>query len=892
MTPDKIQVLLVEDNPTDALIVEDELAHTTGASFSVVHLEQLGQALTRLETQHFDVVLLDLSLPDSHGMETFTRLHDATAETPIVVLSGRTDEGLAIKAVQAGAQDYLVKGHMGEDVLARSIRYAIERRRSERTLAESEERYRLLIEQSPHGYMVHSDGMIVFANAATLKVFGAGRLEELLGRLYLELVSPEFHDLVRERDQKHHADESSVPLEIVCLRLDGTTVVVEGTSNPFMHEGKHAVQVVLHDLTVRRQAEAHLKLLETCVARLNDIVLITEAEPQDEPGPRIIFVNDAFVRRTGYTREEVLGRSPRFLNGPKTSRTELNRIDAAMRAWQPVRSEVINYTRSGEEYWVELDIVPVANTAGAFTHWVAVERDITERKRTEDRFRRIVDSNAQGVMFWNTKGEITGANDAFLLLVGYSRADLEAGRINWIELTPPEYAQADRRALEELAAKGVCTPYEKEFIRQDGTHVPLLLGVSTFEDNHGEGVCFTVDLTERKKLELQFLRTQRMESIGTLAGGIAHDLNNSLAPIMMSLELLRMQFPDSASQELLAIISASAQRGADMVRQVLSFARGVEGLRMEVQVKHILSEIQKIVNDTFPKNIQVVTVIPSDLWTVIGDPTQLHQVLLNLCVNARDAMPRGGRLTLTASQLTLDEHYASLSLHPDAKPGAYIFIQVRDGGTGIPPDVVEKIFDPFFTTKEIGKGTGLGLSTSLAIVKSHRGFIRVYSELGKGTEFKVYLPAQTESSPEAAAELAAEMPRGHGELILVVDDEIAVRQITQQTLEAFGYRVVLAADGAEAIAIYALQGSEIAVVLTDMMMPIMDGPATIHVLCRMNPTVRIIGASGLSSNGQIVRSTNASVSHFLPKPYTAEMLLKALKQVLSAAAFETAHAQS
>jgi nitrogen-specific signal transduction histidine kinase len=427
-----------------------------------------------------------------------------------------------------------------------------------------------------------------------------------------------------------------------------------------------------------------------------------------------------------------------------------------------------------------------------------------------------------------------------------------------------------------VSAIRVCPPFEKEYIRKDGTRVPVIIGAANFEDNPGEGVCFVLDLTERKKLEQQFHRSQRMESIGTLAGGIAHDLNNVLSPIMMALEVLKMRFPGPENRELLDILRTSAERGADMVRQVLSFARGVEGRRMEVQIRHLVQDMEKIARDTFLKNIKVETNIPRDLWTVMGDPTQLHQVLLNLCVNARDAMPNGGRLTISAKNVNLDAHYASLN--PEAKAGPYVFIQVEDNGTGIPPRILEKIFDPFFTTKEVGKGTGLGLSTSLAIVKSHGGFMRADSEVGKGTKFHINLPAQNEVSASASAEIADELPRGHGELILVVDDEASVRLITQQTLEAFGYRVLLAMEGTEAVAIYAMRKAEIAAVLTDMTMPVMDGLATIQVLRKLNPAVRIIAASGLTANSQIA---SFGVKHFLPKPYTAETLLKVLKEILS-----------
>jgi CheY-like chemotaxis protein len=252
---------------------------------------------------------------------------------------------------------------------------------------------------------------------------------------------------------------------------------------------------------------------------------------------------------------------------------------------------------------------------------------------------------------------------------------------------------------------------------------------------------------------------------------------------------------------------------------------------------------------------------------------------MNLCVNARDAMPDGGTITVSAQNILLDEQYAGMNI--DAKPGPYIMLDVEDTGTGIPPEIIEKIFDPFFTTKEIGKGTGLGLSTSLAIIKSHGGFLRVYSEPGKGTRFKISLPALAGATVESEAALAAEMPRGNGELILVVDDELSVRQITQQTLLAFGYRVVLACDGSEAITVFAQQGADIAVVLTDMMMPVLDGPATIQVLRRMNPTLRIIAASGLGTSAYKARTTSLGVNHFLSKPYTADALLKELKEILA-----------
>lgn len=502
-----------------------------------------------------------------------------------------------------------------------------------------------------------------------------------------------------------------------------------------------------------------------------------------------------------------------------------------------------------------------------------------ERQRADTQVREqvaLLDKARDAIIVRDLDHVITYWNKSAERLFGWTAEDARGRTLGeLLEIDPAKLAEADRMVREFDEWNGEIQERSKA-----GVSLTLDCRWTLVRDAAGEAtsiLSIDTDITERKRLEQQFLRAQRMESIGTLAGGIAHDLNNSLGPIIMALDLLKMKFDDPGSQELLDIISSSAKRGANMVRQVLSFARGVSGERMEVQVAHLIKDIEKITNETFLKHIQVRSGVAPGLWVVLGDPTQLHQVLMNLCVNARDAMPHGGVLTISAENLTLDDHYAGLN--PDAHAGPYLYISVEDTGIGMSPEIMERIFDPFFTTKELGHGTGLGLSTSLAIIKSHGGFIRVNSEVGKGTTFEIYLPAQTEAVVSETAPVAVELPRGNGELILVVDDEASVRQITRQTLEAFGYRVVLASDGAEAVATYASRGAEIAVVLTDMMMPVMDGPATIKVLRIMNPNLPIIAASGLTK-GQAVPIPNLGVKHFLSKPFTAEILLKALHQIL------------
>jgi PAS domain S-box-containing protein len=393
-------------------------------------------------------------------------------------------------------------------------------------------------------------------------------------------------------------------------------------------------------------------------------------------------------------------------------------------------------------------------------------------------------------------------------------------------------------------------------------------------------LCIESDVTERKKLEEQIFRAQRMESIGILAGGIAHDLNNLLAPIMISIRLLRRDAKDSESQKIINTLEACSQRGAALVRQVLSFARGLEGQRIRVDLKNLLAELQLVMKEIFPRNIGLEFVLEEGVRAVSGDPTQLHQIFLNLCVNARDAMPNGGRLDINMENVVVDENYAADN--PDSKTGEYVMVMVSDTGTGIAPGILDKIFEPFFTTKEHGKGTGLGLSTVLGIVKSHGGFIKVHSEPGQGTKFKVYLPARpVEQSPEIARLKPPGLRHGKGELILLVDDEPGIRVIAGRTLERFGYRVQLAGNGAEAAAIYAQHGHEISLVITDVSMPVMDGASLVLALKSINPQVRILVSSGLTTSHFIAEAREAGIHGFLPKPYTAEALLKALQQELA-----------
>ncbi len=629
-----IKILLVEDNPGDVLLLQETLSEITFLELELVHVGRMKTALSRLQSEEFDVVLLDLVLPDSNGLDTFIQIHEHAPLIPIVVLTGIADETLAIRAMQAGAQDYLVKGQVsGSELLLRSIRYAIERKRIEAALKQREQELRTLTENAP--------------------------------------------DIIARFDQ----------------RL------------------------------------------------------------------RYLYVNSAIEEATGLLVEDFLG---------KTSR-EIGLPEVQVKQWEEVLQRVFG---TGKKTSIEYKF-----------------------------------TTPNGVRYYQSQ------------------------------------------CVPEFAPNGSIT--------------------SVLE--------ITRDITEQKQLEAQLLRAQRLESLGTLAGGIAHDLNNVLTPILGIAQILPLKLPPLSEQNkgLLKILVDSSKRGAYMVKQILTFARGLEGELVPLQISHLLAELETMCKSTFPKSIEIrLDILTRDLWLVSANATHLHQVFMNFSVNARDAMPHSGVLSISAKNIVIDENYVRTNL--EAKVGSYVVITFKDTGVGIPPEHIDRIFEPFFTTKIMGEGTGLGLSTALGIIKNHSGFMTVSSQVSQGTQFQVFLPA-LETTTTASVENPG-LPSGQGELILVVDDEENIREMLKITLENYNYSVITANNGIEAIAAYTTQ-SNIKAVLLDMMMPLMDGAVAIQTLKQFDPQIKIIACSGIAGNANLCQSFG--IRDFLSKPFTTDDLLNTLHRLLT-----------
>jgi PAS domain S-box-containing protein len=597
---------------------------------------------------------------------------------------------------------------------------------------------------------------------------------------------------------------------------------------------------------------------------------------------KFLVVNPAAARIFGFDSPEEM----------KEGRSDISRqsyVDPARRAEfvrQIEEAGVVNdfecevYRKDGSKVWISENARIVRDEAGRTLYFEGTIQDISERKYAAERLREqanLLNLAHDAIMVCDMEDRIVFWNNGAERLYGWTEKEVRGRAISeFLHYIDPEAMQL---AQEIFLQTGEWSG-EKKDRTKNGETLVVHSRWSLVRDEEGRPkskLVINTDITEQKKIEEQFLRAQRLESIGTLASGVAHDLNNILLPIMMAAPILREEMEAGDRDRFLDIVEANARRGADIIKQVLTFARGADGVRILLQPIYLLEEVTKIALQTFPKSITIRTSYEENVHALEADPTQLHQVLLNLSINARDAMPNGGQLQLRAENFEVDEHFARMT--PGASPGPHVMLQVTDSGTGIPKEVVEKIFDPFFTTKSIGLGTGLGLSTVAGIVKGHGGFLKLYTQPGH-TSFSVFLPAKTAAEHGNLIEAETLVPRGNGEIILVVDDEPNIREVAELILASHGYTVHVAEDGPTALAIFAQQIGKIAAVVTDLAMPVMGGLMLVRTLRRLQPGLKIIVSTGRGEETQSDEIAALGVDGCLTKPYTTRNFLFKLHKVL------------
>ncbi|WP_414566165.1 PAS domain S-box protein [Anabaena sp. CCY 9613] len=766
-----------------------------------------------------------------------------------------------------------------------------ERKQIEESLQESEARLSLALEASHMGmwdWNLISNELVCSSNLGNIYGLPSGDCSHSMAEL-LNLVHPEDREYLTAAVASSIEQGNQLNSEFRIIKSDGSVRWLSQKGKVFNNEIGQPTRMIgtTRDICERKQAELALRDSEeryrSVVTAMSEGIVVHEANG------KIIACNPSAERILGLFSEQIFGRictDPRWHTIKEDGSPfpgETHPAMVTLRTGQPCSNVVMGvHQPHGQLVWISINSQPLFRDNEPTPYAVIASfSDISQRKHAENKIfeqAALLDIATDAILVRDFQSQISYWNQGAERLYGWLAEEALGKDVQHLmfKKTSPQLKAALKTVTESGSWQG-----ELRKVTKSGQEVIVESRWTLMRDAAGQPkaiLSVDTDITQKKQLEEQFFRAQRLESLGTLAGGIAHDLNNILTPILAASQLLQVRFAQDQeqSQRLLAIIEKNARRGADLVKQVLSFARGFKGERTILQIKHLIAEITLIAKQTFPRSIEFVLSIPEDLWAISGDVTQLHQVLMNLVVNARDAMPDGGKLTISAQNIFIDEAYTRM--HLDAKVGDYIMLTVADTGMGMSPATLDRIFEPFFTTKEIGTGTGLGLSTVLGIVKSHGGFVSVSSKIEQGSKFKLFLPAVA-ATPSLETKNLETFP-GQGELILVVDDEAQIQEIAKIILEKHNYRTLIASNGIEAIALYAQHKKHISAVLMDIMMPEMDGITAIRTLQKMNPQVQIIACSGINPNEALEMADNTQVQRVISKPYTAQDLLHSLNHLL------------
>jgi PAS domain S-box-containing protein len=774
----------------------------------------------------------------------------------------------------------------GSIVRSRSVFIDVtQRKRAENLLQESEERYKNLLEVAPVGIAVHSEGEIVFLNPTGVSLLGGETEEQLIGKPIIEIIHPDGLEKAQSRIKRMMAGERGLyPAEDVYLKLDGTSTNVEVMATPLQYECKRAVQVIFTDITERKKTEEQLRRSEENYLKLFQDAPLMYVITRNEQGiPFISDCNKLFLNSVGFAREEVIGKPLADFYSPESQARLLDGGGYARAlAGEYVMGERQLLTRDGRLIQTFLYTMPETDYSGHVTGTRSMFVDVTAERKAEETQRRLataIDQATEGVIITNTEGTIHYVNPAISRMTGYSKEELRGANPRILKSEEHDsifYAQlwATIKSGKIWSGRFINRKKNGQLYYEDST-------ISPVKDTSGAIVNFVAvkrDITEHLELSKQLFQAQKMEAIGTLAGGVAHDFNNLLQAVLGYSELMlqrkKEEEPDYAD---LQKIYQAGKRGADLVKSLMTFSRKVDTKHVPVDLNQEITSVRSLLSRTIPKTININLHLKGNLESIEADPSQISQVLMNLGVNARDAMPDGGTLTIETTNIQMDEEYCKS--HLEAKPGNYVVLTFSDTGQGMDKETLSHIFEPFFTTKEIGKGTGLGLATVYGIVKQHGGQIKCYSELGLGTTFTIYLPAIQVEQDSQAPTVETTIPRGT-ETVLLVDDEDDIRDLGATLISQFGYKVITANNGKEALEAFQREGNCISLIILDLIMPEMDGRKCLEEILRVNPNAKVIVASGHSESGSANNVMAAGARGFIQKPYNMRQLLTTIREIL------------
>jgi len=678
--------------------------------------------------------------------------------------------------------------------------------------------------------------------------------------------------------------------EFRVLHPEKGQIWLEGRSVPSRESNGSTIwHGYLSDISLRKRAEDLLceseKLYRNKEATLRALLdSITDLVFIKDMNLAYLGCNKAFEIYSGMSEADLIGKTDFDITSPAMASFYQGKDREMFASGKPLQiEEWIPFKHGGGGQFDTLK-TPFYGPDGRLLGLIGISRNITHRKIIERSLHlqsAALNAADEAVVITRRDGTIEWVNQSFTNTTGYS-ADEVIGRNPRTLIKSGRQNRAFYTDMWNTILDGRVWRGEVINRRKNGSLYTEVMTITPVRDAHGDIAHFIAikrDITEQKKLESQMFRTQRMESVGRLASGIAHDLNNILSPILLGATLLRDMTKNTDSLDIIDSIEAGAGRGAEIIKQLLTFSRGADTPRTPVKLCTMARDMIKLMDETFPKNITIPRINADSPHLVLGNSTQIHQVIMNLCMNARDAMPNGGELALSLSTEDVDDTKAKLN--NGARTGRHVVLTVKDTGAGIEPELMDKVFDPFFTTKNVGEGTGLGLYNVLGIVRSHNGFIQVDSQPGEGTEFRVYFPTCEKAEPDVNDSESDLLSKGGGESILIVDDEENLRRMFRRILELNGYKVLEAHHGAAALTV--LEGNEhpVKLVLTDLVMPVMDGHTLIKTIHQNHPDVKIISMSGNITQPEMSHILEADTHAFLTKPFSATTLMNTLQQVLA-----------